>query len=879
LSKLAAAALVGLACLGTAAAAGDEAEQLARLRSAAEKGDAVRQYELAQRYQLGIGAPKDEAESLKWLRRAAEAGSQWAQFDLGDRYAHADGVGEDAELARKWYRRAAEQGHFRAQRKVGEAYLLGEGVPRDCAQAAAWLRRAAAEDDTTAQYHLGVLHATGCGAAQDDAEAARWYRLAAEGGDEGAQVNLGLMHHAGRGVERNPAEAVKWFRRAYLRREPALLASNGAAFATGARRAEGIPRDDVLAFFWLSVAVAEGAAAQEPLLETVQGRLAPGQLEEALRLLKHWQMSAEPTLEEWVFLLGASNPGVSRVAERAVTEAGREAVPALVAALQSARSGHYIAGLSEAARRLGPAAQEAGPALEKALSSPSLVGRFRPGVAQALIRVDPARAAAAVPVLEQCSRDPVQGAFGRLECLLGLDIVGSESTSTRLALLEDEDDDLRLFAAKGLRVAPAAAIRGPLTARLRDKVLGVRVAAAGSLLVAVPDPPAAALPTLLEGVCQGNGFDARQVARALEEAPPVRAAEAVGPLVASLRGADARCRAWTAVALSRVDPRRAIPLLGALRSALASEDELLRSAAAETLVAIGAPARAALPDLEAAVRTDPELGAAVAAVRRGPVSLDKFRLQDLRLVAAGQRAGEAVAYLLDEGGLVWEVKAGQRLLDGAIERIDVEGGSLSFRGEAFGDDQVPRPFQAGLKLFEHGDPPARPFDRQAYTGDPLSIDFEADVASLAMLATQFSGLNTIVEAGTRGRVRVAARSAPWDGVLARGLEDGGFGYRVDRTYVRIGRRERMATLRPLSPAPPKGQPVTLSFRDVAMRDLARIFAEISGLQVELHPPEPHDPVTVFAHDVPWDEAFDLVVASRGWTHRVEGGAIHVEAPK
>jgi hypothetical protein len=136
-----------------------------------------------------------------------------------------------------------------------------------------------------------------------------------------------------------------------------------------------------------------------------------------------------------------------------------------------------------------------------------------------------------------------------------------------------------------------------------------------------------------------------------------------------------------------------------------------------------------------------------------------------------------------------------------------------------------------------------------------------------------------VEAGTRGPVRIAARDAPWDGVLERALSGGGFGARIDRTYVRIGRGDRLGALRPLSSRKWSGQPITLSVRNADMRDLARLFADISGLSVDLSPPEPYEPVTILVKDVPWDEAFELIVASHGWTYRVDGDRLRVEVPK
>jgi TPR repeat protein len=43
-------------------------------RLAAEQGDAVAQYDLGQRYDLGLGVPMDRVEALKWLTLAAAQG-------------------------------------------------------------------------------------------------------------------------------------------------------------------------------------------------------------------------------------------------------------------------------------------------------------------------------------------------------------------------------------------------------------------------------------------------------------------------------------------------------------------------------------------------------------------------------------------------------------------------------------------------------------------------------------------------------------------------------------------------------------------------------------------------------------------------------------
>jgi type II secretory pathway component HofQ len=236
-----------------------------------------------------------------------------------------------------------------------------------------------------------------------------------------------------------------------------------------------------------------------------------------------------------------------------------------------------------------------------------------------------------------------------------------------------------------------------------------------------------------------------------------------------------------------------------------------------------------------------------------------------------------VAYLLHDSGGLWEVKAGQRLFDGVVERVD--GDALEFRGEGSSGDSQAKPVRTRVKLFEKGEPAPQAFDPKQNNGEPLSIDLDADVASFAGLMAQFSGLNVALEAGTSGRVRIVARNAPWDALIERGLKSGGFGMRLDRGYLRIGRLDQMKKMRPLSSREWSGQPVSLSFTNADLRDVLRLFADISGRAVDVLPPEPYEPLTIFVQDEPWDELFELIVASHGWTYRIDGKHLRVEVPK
>ena len=76
-----------------------------RLRSAAAKGDAAAQYEIASRYAEGRGVTQNLTAAAEWYERAAKHGLVPAQFRLGGLYEKGLGVKKDLDAARGYYRR------------------------------------------------------------------------------------------------------------------------------------------------------------------------------------------------------------------------------------------------------------------------------------------------------------------------------------------------------------------------------------------------------------------------------------------------------------------------------------------------------------------------------------------------------------------------------------------------------------------------------------------------------------------------------------------------------------------------------------------------------------------------------------------------------
>ncbi|WP_110666870.1 type IV pilus secretin PilQ [Salinicola halophilus] len=71
-----------------------------------------------------------------------------------------------------------------------------------------------------------------------------------------------------------------------------------------------------------------------------------------------------------------------------------------------------------------------------------------------------------------------------------------------------------------------------------------------------------------------------------------------------------------------------------------------------------------------------------------------------------------------------------------------------------------------------------------------------------------------------------------------------------------------------------GQRITLDFQDIAVRDVLSIIAEVSGLNV-VASDSVQGSVTLNLVDVPWDQALDLVLQSRGLAARRNGDVMMV----
>jgi type IV pilus assembly protein PilQ len=71
-----------------------------------------------------------------------------------------------------------------------------------------------------------------------------------------------------------------------------------------------------------------------------------------------------------------------------------------------------------------------------------------------------------------------------------------------------------------------------------------------------------------------------------------------------------------------------------------------------------------------------------------------------------------------------------------------------------------------------------------------------------------------------------------------------------------------------------GNPVTLDFTDADLRAVLRTFADISGLNVVIDP-KVDGKVNLSLHEVPWDQALDIILRSNGLAYEVDGTVVRI----
>ncbi|MGH9456395.1 MAG: M56 family metallopeptidase [Thermoanaerobaculia bacterium] len=99
---------------------------------------------------------------------------------------------------------------------------------------------------------------------------------------------------------------------------------------------------------------------------------------------------------------------------------------------------------------------------------------------------------------------------------------------------------------------------------------------------------------------------------------------------------------------------------------------------------------------------------------------------------------------------------------------------------------------------------------------------------------------------------------------------------ISRDGREIQRHKSVIRVAAAEPAEEKytGQPITLSLHEAEIRDVVATFGTLTGLEMKVDD-SVEGKVSVNWENVPWDEAFDILLEEKGLTYRIDGSTIHI----
>ncbi len=92
--------------------------------------------------------------------------------------------------------------------------------------------------------------------------------------------------------------------------------------------------------------------------------------------------------------------------------------------------------------------------------------------------------------------------------------------------------------------------------------------------------------------------------------------------------------------------------------------------------------------------------------------------------------------------------------------------------------------------------------------------------------------------------------------------------------IRLYRPEYSAVQQGRQPQKWTGEPLTFDFKDIDIRDFFRFIANLTGMNIILDPAV-KGTLTMTLHDVPWDQALDLVCRTYGYGYEIDGNVVNV----
>ncbi|MEZ0259519.1 MAG: tetratricopeptide repeat protein [Alphaproteobacteria bacterium] len=262
--------------------------------SAAQRGYAEAQTNLALMYANGQGVRTNHELAAKWFLLSAKQNNKTAQYNLGTYYQTGTGVEKNTKEAAKWYGYAAKQNDRNAQLALAELYMKGDGVEKNDVEAVKWLKFAAKQSHPRAQLLLADMYKQNrAGQDYKPEELIALYKSAALAGDAEAAARYGIILEKGDEVEKNEKEAVFWLRKAADMAHPEAQYHLGKMYLEG----RGVEKKDLaVAWVWFSLAANYDGEKQlySDARDSTSQLLKPAELEQAQALAREWKPKERP---------------------------------------------------------------------------------------------------------------------------------------------------------------------------------------------------------------------------------------------------------------------------------------------------------------------------------------------------------------------------------------------------------------------------------------------------------------------------------------------------------------------------------------------------------------------------------------------------------
>ncbi|GBB84021.1 hypothetical protein RclHR1_10670003 [Rhizophagus clarus] len=161
----------------------------------------------------GIGIEINKQDAFKLYQEAAELGDMLAQFELANMYINGNDIDKDYGKAFKLSKKLSEKNFSCGMNMLGYCYRFGVGTSTDLQKAFNLYQKAADLGNIAGMYHLGRCYKNGLGTNVNYEKAFALFQEAANYGISSAQYYLALMYKKGHGTEKDMILATYWYKK------------------------------------------------------------------------------------------------------------------------------------------------------------------------------------------------------------------------------------------------------------------------------------------------------------------------------------------------------------------------------------------------------------------------------------------------------------------------------------------------------------------------------------------------------------------------------------------------------------------------------------------------------------------------------------------